>query len=258
MATYTLDEKTRKATLTISGDTTITFPTKLDIFGVRSLDGADILVSKLKAPTTLEDGVYSTDEGDGDVVIDDGVFTDTLYLKGSGKVAIYGAVKGAQSPFKIGAKGGVRCLGTTTTALYDGSTANPIVIDGVSVTAKRNDIAFYDEGEYMFNGATWSKFGDLSGLGDLAYKNTASGSYTPAGTVSQPTTTATVHSTTVNSITNVGTLPTTTYDSATHTVILNAGTLPTKGADTTVVDSVSNFSTTQPTFTGTQDTVTVS
>ena len=78
----------------------------------------------------------------------------------------------------------MRCLGTTTTELYDGSTANPITIDGVSVTAKRNYIAFYDSGDLMFNGTAWSKFGDLSGLGDLAYKDTASGSYTPAGSVS--------------------------------------------------------------------------
>ena len=184
MATHTLADNTRKTTLTISGSETIIFPTKLNWFGVRSLDGADILASKIKAPTTLEDGVYSTDEGDGDIIIDDGVFTDTLYLNGSGKVAVFGGVKDSRNPFNIGGKGGVRCLGTTTTELYDGSTANPIVIDGVSVTAKRNDIAFYDSGEFMFNGTAWSKFGDLSGLGDLAYKDTASGSYTPAGSVS--------------------------------------------------------------------------
>ena len=256
MATYTLDEKTRKATLTISGDTVITFPTKLDIFGIRSLDGADILASKLKAPTTVEDGVYSTDEGDGDIVIDDGVFTDTLYLKGSGKVAIYGAVRGAQSPFKAGGKGGVRCLGTTTTELYDGSTANPIVIDGVSVTAKRNDIAFYDEGEYMFNGTTWSAFGDLSGLGDLAYKDTADTTYTPEGTVSTPTITITPTTTTVNSITAVGTLPSLEFNENTHMYSLSQGTLPTKGGDTTVMTGASATST-QPTFTGTEATIEV-
>ena len=169
MATYTLADGTRKTQLTISGDTTVVFPTKLDYFGVRSLDGANILVSKIKAPTILEDGVYSTDEGDGDVVVDDGVFTDTLYLKGTGTVVVYGGAKPNHLPFKVGGKGGVRCLGTTTTELYDGSTANPIVIDGVSVTAKRNDIAFYGESEFMFNGTAWSAFGDLSGLGDLAY-----------------------------------------------------------------------------------------
>jgi hypothetical protein len=184
MATHTLTSNTRKTTFTASGSETVVFPTKLNWFGVRSLDGADILASKIKEPTALEDGVYSTDEGDGDIIIDDGVFTDTLYLNGSGKVAVFGGVKDSRNPFNIGGKGGVRCLGTTTTELYDGSTANPITIDGVSVTAKRNDIAFYDSGEFMFNGTTWSKFGDLSGLGDLAYKDTASGSYTPAGSVS--------------------------------------------------------------------------
>jgi hypothetical protein len=104
----------------------------------------------------------------------------------------------------------VRCLGTTTTELYDGSTANPIVIDGVSVTAKRNDIAFYDSGEFMFNGTAWSKFGDLSGLGDLAYKDTASGT----------------------AVTTVGTLPSLTYDSTTESFTFSAGTLPTTGTVT--------------------------
>lgn len=256
MATHTLADNTRKTTFTASGSETIIFPTKLHWFGVRSLDGADILASKIKEPTTLEDGVYSTDEGDGDIIIDDGVFTDTLYLKGSGKVAVFGGVKDTRNPFNIGGKGGVRCLGTTTTELYDGSTANPIVIDGVSITAKRNDIAFYDSGEFMFNGTAWSKFGDLSGLGDLAYKDTADTTYTPGGTVSTPTITVAKETTTVNSITAVGTLPSLVYNENTHMYSLSQGTLPTKGADTTVMTNATATST-QPTFTGTEATIEV-
>ena len=257
MATHTLADNTRKTTFTASGSETVVFPTKLNWFGVRSLDGADILASKLGAPTQLADGVYSTDEGDGDIIIDDGVFTDTLYLNGSGKVAVFGGVKDSRNPFNIGGKGGVRCLGTTTTELYDGSTANPITIDGVSVTAKRNDIAFYDSGEFMFNGTAWSKFGDLSGLGDLAYKDTADTTYTPAGTVSTPTVTVAKETTTVNSITAVGTLPSLVYNSSTEEFTFSAGTLPTKGADTTVMTNATATSS-QPTFTGTEATIEVS
>lgn len=164
MAIYTLTDGTRKTQLTISGDTTVVFPTKLDYFGVRSLDGANILVSKIKAPTILEDGVYSTDEGDGDVVVDDGVFTDTLYLKGSGTVVVYGGAKSNHLPFKATGKGGddggtLRMLGATTTPLSDGATTNPITIDGQSVTVEKNDVAIYNTREFYFSGTTWSEFG---------------------------------------------------------------------------------------------------
>lgn len=82
-------------------------------------------------------------------------------------------------------------LGVTTTALTDGATTNPITIGGASVTAKKGDIATYGSAEFIFNGTAWQAFGDLSGLGALAYKDSASASYTPAGSVSQPTFTGT-------------------------------------------------------------------
>ena len=228
-------------------------------------------------------------------------------------------------------------LGVTTTALTDGSTTNPVTINGSPVTAVNGNIVNYGSKEFIFNGTVWQEFGDLSGLGSLAYKNSADGSYTPAGsislsntnktaavsaassgtvtytpggTVSQPTftgsattstgsftpagsvsltntnKTATVapaasgtatytpagsvaaptisvktagSTTTVNSITAVGTLPTftgTTYSVASETLtigaeVFNAGTLPTKGANTTVKTGDAAYQATAPTFTGT-------
>lgn len=73
-------------------------------------------------------------------------------------------------------------LGVTTTELEDGSTTNPITISGDEVTATQGCIATYESSEFIFNGTEWQKFGDLSALGALAYKNSASGS----GTVSVP------------------------------------------------------------------------
>ena len=78
-------------------------------------------------------------------------------------------------------------LGVTTTALSEGATTNPIVIGGENVTAKKGNIANYGAKEFIFNGSAWQEFGDLSAIGALGYKSSASGSYTPAGTVSQPT-----------------------------------------------------------------------
>lgn len=83
-----------------------------------------------------------------------------------------------------GLSGYTKYLGVTTTAISDGDTTNPITINGESVTAVNGDIANYQSKEFIFNGTAWQEFGDLSGLGDLAFKDTASGS----GTVAVPKT----------------------------------------------------------------------
>lgn len=111
-------------------------------------------------------------------------------------------------------------------------------------------------------------------LGSLAYKNNASGTftpagtvstpaftgtegnveadYTPAGTVSAPTVTVTPTTDTVNSITAVGTLPelSMSVENETLHISFNKGTLPTKGANQTVMTGAS-ASASVPTFTGT-------
>lgn len=193
-------------------------------------------------------------------------------------------------------------LGVTSTALTDGASTNPITINGESVTARTGDIVNYGSKEFIFNGTVWQEFGDMQGLGDLAYKDSASGSYTPAGTVSAPTfsgsegsvnvtgtpsgsitiskgtgtanytpegtvstptITVTPTTTTVNSITAVGTLPSCTLPTLSTTVAnevltlswtdgsFDAGTLPTKGANTTVATGIDSATSTQPTFSGT-------
>jgi len=77
-------------------------------------------------------------------------------------------------------------LGVTTTAIEDGDNTNPIEIGGEEVTAKKGNIVNYGSKEFIWNGLIWQEFGDLSGLGDLAFADSASTSYTPAGTVSTP------------------------------------------------------------------------
>ena len=175
-------------------------------------------------------------------------------------------------------------LGVTTTALTDGATTNPITIGGEQVTAATGDIVTYGSKEFIWNGSAWQEFGDLSAitslLGELAYEDTAVGSYTPAGTVSVTPTTDNVYSITdvgtlptvspstdtvysitdvgtlptvspstdtVYSITDVGTLPSFSYDSATETLEFSAGALPTKGSAQTVVSDVGYTAGTLPT-----------
>jgi len=79
--------------------------------------------------------------------------------------------------------GGVSFIGVTTTEISDGSTTNPITINNKSVTAIKGNLVIYDEGEFLWDGAQWVAMGDLSALGTLAYKNSASGTFTPAGTI---------------------------------------------------------------------------
>lgn len=150
----------------------------------------------------------------------------------------------------------VAFLGVTTTTLTDGSTTSTVKINGENVTAVTGNVVTFGSKEFIFNGTTWQEFGDLTGLGALAYKGTAEALYTPAGTISQPTTTAQTSSTTVNSITDVGSLPTFTVSGETLTV--TAGTLPTKGTNTNVLQSITSITTTKPTFSGTQTTIQVS
>ena len=97
--------------------------------------------------------------------------------------------------------GGVVYVGATTTALTDGATTNPIAITGKegSYTAEAGDLVSYGNKEFLFDGTYWHEIGDLTGLGDLAWVDTATGTYTPAGTVSQPTFSGT-------SLTSTGTL----------------------------------------------------
>lgn len=79
--------------------------------------------------------------------------------------------------------GAIIIRGTTTTELTDEATTNPITIDGESYNAVANDAVFYNKKEFVFDGTKWHEFGDMSGLGDLATKDTASATYTPSGSI---------------------------------------------------------------------------
>lgn len=90
-----------------------------------------------------------------------------------------------------GLAGGVMLIGTTTTELTDGATTNPITVNGKSVNVNAGNLVRYGLEEFLYDGTSWVLMGDLSSLGSLAYKDSASGEYTLSGTVSQPTFTGT-------------------------------------------------------------------
>lgn len=146
-------------------------------------------------------------------------------------------------------------IGITTTALTDGASTNPIIINGQSVTAVAGNITSYDEQEYIFNGTVWQEFGDLSDLGTLAYKDSASGSYTPQGSVAAPDITVAPSTDTIKPVTDVGSMPTFTVSG--ETLIIGAGAVPTLGKDKTFMTGASATAS-APAFSGTPSTVTVS
>ena len=143
-------------------------------------------------------------------------------------------------------------IGVTTTALTEGDTTNPITVGGESVTAEVGGIASYNGTEFAWNGSSWQVLGP-GNLGTLAYQNSASGSYTPAGTVNMTAGTDATDS--VTGITNVGTLPSFSYDSTNEALTFSAGTLPTADSAKTFVTA---SGTPTASFVGTPDTITVS
>lgn len=147
-------------------------------------------------------------------------------------------------------------MGVTTTQLSDGDTTNPITIGGESKTAEVGGLAQYINSdsqplEFVWNGTSWQQFG-YSNLGALAFKSSATGAFTPAGSVSITPGTDTTAS--VTGIASVGSLPYFTVNGEAAT--FHAGTLPTADAQATTVITARGTDTAS--FTGTEGSVTVS
>lgn len=143
-------------------------------------------------------------------------------------------------------------VGVTTDALTDGATTNPITVGGQSVTVQAGAVAQYNTEEYAFDGTNWQKLGE-GNLGALAYKNDASTSYTPAGTVSVNE--AADSTDTITGVTSVGSLPSFSYNSTNESLTFSAGTLPTASAKKTFVTASGSRT---ASFSGTAATITVS
>ena len=117
--------------------------------------------------------------------------------------------------------GSTYIIGVTTTPLTDGATTNPIVVNGSSVTAKNGGIAFYQNGEFVFNGTQWFEFGDTSTLGALAYKDSVAlgkgSGKNVLGTSATFTSTVTPTTTSVPNVTSVGSASTWSFQMGTGT-----------------------------------------
>ena len=141
-------------------------------------------------------------------------------------------------------------IGVTTTVLTDGDTTNPITVNSESVTARTGGMAQYSGEEFVWNGSAWQSVGK-NNFGALAFKDSATGSITPAGTVT--ITEAADTTTSIEGMATAGTLPQ--WSLSGKTLTFTQGTLPTKATAQTVVTA---SGTRTASFSGTAASVTVS
>ena len=156
--------------------------------------------------------------------------------------------------------GAVHYVGTTTTVLSDGASTKPITVEGETYQQKAGDVVNYGNMEYIWNAVSnvWREFGSTGSLKALAFKDSASGNYTPSGTVSV-TPSVTMSKATVTPFGSAGTLPELTFTVTGENLAISwsAGSLPTAGTDVSVATDVASATATAS-FTGTQGSVTVS
>ncbi len=100
-------------------------------------------------------------------------------------------------------------IGFTTTALTDGATTSTLVADSSKWLSKTTgfaagDVVFYGHKEFIWNGASWTEFGDGSSLRALAFKDSASGTVTIPATGHTHSTPSLSHSVTQGNVSASG------------------------------------------------------
>lgn len=156
--------------------------------------------------------------------------------------------------------GGMHYLGTTSSNISDGSTTNPVTIDSKSITAKAGDLVIKGNKEYIWSDITngWREFGDLGSLKALAFKDSASGKTTPAGTVSKPTFSGTQANLSL-SYTPAGSVSKATFTGTKGNI--SASYTPAGNVSIALGEGTANYTpagtVTKPTFTGTKGTVVI-
>ena len=100
-------------------------------------------------------------------------------------------------------------IGFTTTALTDGATTSTLVADSSKWLSKTTgfvagDVVFYGHKEFIWNGSSWTEFGDGSSLRALAFKDSASGTMTIPATGHTHSTPSLSHSVTQGNVSASG------------------------------------------------------
>ena len=156
-----MPQNVRTMTLTLTGETRINFANDYNSIAIRAENACGI--SEFPDKQIGDNGVLKCNAGES-IIYPNLISKRYIYLIGTGKVELLVGNNLNVNPFKNGGKGGekpLNYLGVTTTALSDGATTNPIMIDGESVTAKKDDYVTYNSKDFIFNGTTWHEVGDL-------------------------------------------------------------------------------------------------
>ncbi|MBR4377366.1 MAG: hypothetical protein IKP50_00555 [Bacilli bacterium] len=141
-------------------------------------------------------------------------------------------------------------MGVTTTEMSDGLTTADVTINGETVTPNIGGLVSYSGSEFVWNGSAWQELGK-NNFGALAFKSSASGSYTPAGTIT--VTDGADTTTNITPLGSAGTAPS--WSVSNETATFNAGSAATAG---TAVDVVTASGARTASFEGTAATITVS
>lgn len=152
-------------------------------------------------------------------------------------------------------------MGVTTTTITDGSTVNPIQINGESKTATIGAVVQFTNQqvepvealEFAFDGTHWQLLGH-GDLGALAYADTASADYTPQGSVTVTPSQGADTTTSVTPFGSAGTVPS--WSVSGEVATFNPGTAASAGSAVDVV-TASGAITATAAFVGTQATITV-
>ena len=152
-----------KTVTTGATEQAVTFTDEHSYVYAKNIGDTDVYLSALSGIVAGADDVALCAAGDTAQICPVG---KTIYVLGASTIEFH-ATNTDNSPFKSAGKGGgsgdgVHFKGSTTTALTDGATTNPITIDGSSYTAVMGDMVIYGNKEFLFDGTSWHEMGDLS------------------------------------------------------------------------------------------------
>lgn len=152
-----------KTVTTGATEQAVTFTDEHSYVYAKNIGDTDVYLSALSGIVAGADDVALCAAGDTAQICPVG---KTIYVLGASTIEFH-ATNTDNSPFKSAGKGGgsgdgVHFRGSTTTALTDGATTNPITIDGSSYTAVIGDMVIYGNKEFLFDGTSWHEMGDLS------------------------------------------------------------------------------------------------
>lgn len=237
-------------------DTVMSVDAATTPYGVEWDDGGTTITGTLVASASTEQKIYFVPNDSSET---DNVYDEYITLKPTSST--YAWEKIATTTIDLSILGDLAYKDTATGSVTVPATysttftgkAGTVSVTGTtagSVSETKSNVAVSDAGSGT---ATYTPAGT-----NAASSVSASGNFTPAGTVSAPTiSVSSAGSTaTIEGIDSVGSMPTFTVSGT--TLVITAGTVPTKATAVTVKTGDATYEASAPTFTGTQDTVSVS